>query len=82
MLKRNQLTKEEVLPIIEATNNIPVRLISVDIQEALKIAIEFNIYAYDAYFLQCAKATSNPLCTLDKRMRAVARELRIPLIGV
>ncbi len=82
MLKRHQLTKEEILSTIEATNNIPVRLISVDIQEALKIAIEFNIYAYDAYFLQCAKATSNPLCTLDKRMRVVARELRIPLIGV
>ena len=82
MLKRHQLTKEEILPTIEATKNIPVRLISVDIQEALKIAIEFNIYAYDAYFLQCAKATSNPLCTLDKRMGVVARELRIPLIGV
>ena len=82
MLKRHQLTKEEILPTLEATKNIPVRLISVDIEEALKIAIEFNIYAYDAYFLQCAKATLFPLCTLDRRMRSVAEELRIPLIGV
>ncbi len=82
MLKRHQITKEEVLPTLEATKNIPVRLLPVDIAEALKIAIEFNIYAYDAYFLQCAKATSYPLCTLDRKMRAVAKELRIPLIGV
>ena len=82
MLKRHQITKNEVLPTLEATKNIPVRLLPVDIAEALKIAIEFNIYAYDAYFLQCAKATSYPLCTLDRKMRAVAKELRIPLIGV
>jgi len=82
MLKRHQITKDEVLPTLEATKNIPVRLLTVDISEALKIAIEFNIYAYDAYFLQCAKATSYPLCTLDKKMTDVAIELRIPLIGV
>jgi len=82
MLKRRQITRDEVLPTLEVTKNIPVRLISVDIKEALKIAIEFKIYAYDAYFLQCAKTTSYPLCTLDRRMRAVAEELRIPLVGV
>jgi predicted nucleic acid-binding protein len=82
MLKRHQITKDEVLLTLEATKNIPVRLLAVDISEAIKIAIEFNIYAYDAYFLQCAKATSYPLCTLDRKMMAVAKELRIPLIGV
>ena len=82
MLKRHQLTKEEILSTFNTVKKIPVRLIPVDIEEALKIAIEFNIYAYDAYFLQCAKTTSYPLCTLDRRMGAVAKELRVPLIGV
>jgi len=82
MLKRHQITKDEVLLTLEATKNIPVRLLAVDISEAIKIAIEFNIYAYDAYFLQCAKATSYPLYTLDRKMMAVAKELRISLIGV
>ena len=82
MLKRDWIGQKEILSVIEATKKIPVRLVPVDIAEALKLAIKFNIYAYDAYFLQCAKAASYPLCTLDRKMAAVAKELRIPLIGV
>ncbi|MEE9493319.1 MAG: type II toxin-antitoxin system VapC family toxin [Gammaproteobacteria bacterium] len=47
-------------------------LVSVDIQKALKLALNYNIYAYDAYFLQCANHLSIPLITLDKRMKKVA----------
>lgn len=79
MVKRRQILKEEVFPILEATKNISTRLIPVNIDKALKIAIEFNIYAYDAYFLSCAQSMSCPLLTLDKKMRQVATELRIPL---
>jgi len=59
---------------------IPVRLIPVDIQKALKLAIEYKIYAYDAYFLQCAKQLSCPLITLDKRMKKVAHDLNIKVV--
>lgn len=63
-----------------AANNIPVRLVHVDIVAALKLAIDFNIYAYDAYFIQCAKSLSCPLLTLDKRMKQVASELQIEVL--
>ena len=77
MIKRKQLSHAEALSAQSAASKIPVRLLNVDIQESLKLAIEFNIYAYDAYFLQCAKSTSYPLLTLDERMRQVAAELHI-----
>ena len=80
MLKRGQLGDKEALAAQKATNKIPVRLLAVDIQEALKLAIEFNIYAYDAYFLQCAMALSSPLITLDNRMKKVASELGIEVL--
>ncbi len=80
MLKRGQLGEKEALAAQKATNKIPVRLLAVDIQEALKLAIEFNIYAYDAYFLQCAMALSSPLITLDNRMKKVATELGIEVL--
>ncbi len=80
MIKRKRLSKDEAIKILEIVQNIPVRLLSVDIDEALQMAIEFNIYAYDAYFLSCAKSTSYPLLTLDKKMKQVAKELRIPLL--
>jgi predicted nucleic acid-binding protein len=73
MIKRKQLTEEEALNAQTTANKIPVRLVNVDIQSALKLAIEFNIYAYDAYFLQCAKSMSCPLLTLDKKMKQVAK---------
>ena len=81
MVKRKKLTKPEALEAENVTNLIPVRLVGVDIHEALKIAIDKNIYAYDAYFLQCAKAYSLPLLTLDKRMKQVAEQIGIQLLG-
>ncbi len=55
---------------------------SVDITLALQLAIDFNIYAYDAYFLQCAIEQcaiehSCLLLTLDKSMKKVAKQLSI-----
>ncbi len=80
MVKRNKLTKDEALLAFEGVKSIPVRLVSIDIRQALKLALEYNIYAYDAYFLQCAKQLSCPLITLDKRMKQVAYDLKIEVV--
>ena len=80
MHKRKQITIKEALSAQKETNSIPVRLVAVDIQKALKLAIDFNIYAYDAYFLQCAKSLSSPLITLDSRMQQVAKKLNIDVL--
>ena len=78
--KRKQITDKEALAAQRATNKIPVRLVAIDIQKALQLALEFNIYAYDAYFLQCAVALSSSLLTLDSRMKKVATELGIEVL--
>ncbi|OIO72963.1 MAG: VapC toxin family PIN domain ribonuclease [Zetaproteobacteria bacterium CG_4_9_14_3_um_filter_49_83] len=80
MVKRNKLTKKEALDALAVTGSIPVRLVSVDIGQALKLALEYNIYAYDAFFLQCAKQLSCPLLTLDKKMKQVASDLKIVVL--
>ncbi len=80
MLKRKQIAAKDALTAQKATNGIAVRLLSIDISKALNLAIEYNIYAYDAYFLQCAISTSCPLITLDKRMKKVAAELDIQIL--
>ena len=43
-------------------------LVVTHIKSALKIATKFNIYAYDAYFLECADNLRIPLLTLDLGM--------------
>ena len=80
MVKRKQLTYDAALSAFKITSLIPVRLVAVDIQQALELAFKLNIYAYDAYFLQSAKSLSCPLITLDKKMKQVALDLNISLL--
>ena len=81
MIKRKQITHKEALQAQRSINSIPVRLMSIDIAQSLQLAIDFNIYAYDAYFLQCAIKHSCPLLTLDKGMKKVAKQLNIKLLA-
>jgi predicted nucleic acid-binding protein len=80
MVKRKQLTHQEALSAYAASGVIPVRLISIDIKQALVLALEYNIYAYDAYFLQCARQLSCPLITLDTHMKQIANNLNIEIL--
>ncbi len=82
MLKRGRLTPENLLFVWDAAQQIPVDLRSINIREALKIASQFNIYAYDAYFLTCAASLNSPLMTLDRRMIEVAQGLGIHVVEV
>ncbi|OQY49209.1 MAG: VapC toxin family PIN domain ribonuclease [Desulfobacteraceae bacterium 4572_87] len=82
MLKRRRLTASEVLNVWDIVRKMPVDLRSIDIREALKIASQFNIYAYDAYFLTCAVTLHSPLITLDGLMNEVAKNLGIRIMEV
>ncbi|WP_462324956.1 type II toxin-antitoxin system VapC family toxin [Desulfoplanes sp.] len=82
MLKRRRLEPDDLLSIWDATQQIPVDLRSVNIRDALKIASQYNIYAYDAYFLVCALSLHCPLITIDRRMIEVAYNLGIHVMEV
>ena len=77
MFKRDRLTKVQVLNCFNIYNTIPVRLVDVDIKAALQIAFDFNIYAYDAYYLEIAKRFKFNLLSLDMKMISVASEMGI-----
>jgi predicted nucleic acid-binding protein len=80
IVKRKQLTIEQALQAIELADAIPVRLVQPDIKSSLELALRFNIYAYDAYFLQSALSLNCPLLTLDKKMKEVAKQLNIVVL--
>lgn len=80
MVKRRQLTQSEALEAERSIGQIPVRLVSIAIHSSLQLALEQDIYAYDAYFLQCAQELSCPLLTLDRRMKKVATGLGIRVL--
>jgi len=82
MLKRGTLEKDEIIPVWETVQRIPVDLRNVDIRSALEIGIANNIYAYDAYFLECSIRMRCPLITLDQRLQTVAHDLGISILEV
>jgi predicted nucleic acid-binding protein len=80
LVRRKLLTEAQLAAAWDATAAIPVELASVNARAALLLAGHFRIYAYDAYFLQCALETKSPLLTLDRSMKHVAELLDITLV--
>jgi len=80
MMKRNALKADEVILSWEIIQQIPVDLRRIDIRAALNIAIQYNIYAYDAYFLECALNLRSPLLTLDRQMQGIAKRIGIQVM--
>jgi predicted nucleic acid-binding protein len=80
MLKKGTISPEEVPAAWCAVQAIPVDLRSLDMPAALALAVRFGVYAYDAYFLECALNLRLPLLTLDRGMKHIARELSIPIV--
>jgi len=48
----------------------------------LTIAHQTNMYAYDAYFLDCAIRHSAPLMTLDRKLMTAAKTLDVDILEV
>jgi predicted nucleic acid-binding protein len=82
LLKRGRINLKEAVAVLKATGQVPVELRKVDIQHAIHIAGEYNIYAYDAYWLTCAEMLNSPILTLDKQMRMVARDMGLKVMEV
>ena len=82
IMKRHLLKADEVSTVWDRTQLIQVELCRTNIQVALEIAANFDIYAYDAYFLECASNLKLPLLTLDRRLKEVAVKNQIKTIEV
>ena len=80
MMKRNALEADEVILAWDMIQHIPVYLRPIDIRSALNIATQYYIYAYDAYFLECALSLRSPLLTLDHQMKGTAQEIGIQVM--
>ena len=78
--KKKRIEDKAILPAWEATQQIPVQLVPVQIDAALALALAHGIYAYDAYYLHCSLSRRRPLLTLDRKMREVAGILGIQLL--
>ena len=82
MFKQNRVSMKQAEKGIQIFNTIPIRYIEPDYTKILYLSKENNMYAYDAYFLDCAIRHKAPVLTLDKKLRIIAENLNIETLEV
>lgn len=82
MFKRNRISFEDARKAIEVFHRIPITRIEVDLQSALQLSHELNVYAYDAYVIHCAIESAGPLISLDGGLLEACRRVDVKTIEV
>ncbi len=80
MFKRKKSNLEKAKLALAAYREIPIKYIDVPLERTLEISNALNIYAYDAYLVQCAQQTSTSLLTLDNGLMTAAKEKGIHIL--
>ena len=82
MLKQHRLSLKEVKRGLSIFESVPIRYLAVDLENAASIAHANNLYAYDAYFLDCAARHAAPLLTLDRPLKTAADKIGVHVLEV
>ncbi|MDP1547988.1 MAG: type II toxin-antitoxin system VapC family toxin [Anaerolineales bacterium] len=82
MLKRARITLEQVIEAIDIYQEISMEVVDINLKDAVRLAGKYNIYAYDAYILQCAIDNNIPLISLDKNLVEIAQKEGVPTLEV
>jgi predicted nucleic acid-binding protein len=82
MLKQRRLGVADAQHAMKIFDGIPLRYVSVDMGNALHLAAKTGMYAYDAYFLDCASRHLAPLLTLDRSLRLAAEKIGLDLVEI
>ena len=82
MFRQNRITLEDAERGLAIFMSIPIRYIEPDFVSALKLSKQANLYAYDAYLLDCAIRHKAPLLTLDRKLKISAQNLNIETMEI
>ncbi len=82
MLKRSRVNLEQAVEAIDIYQSISLEIVDINLKDAVRLAGKYNIYAYDAYILQCALEHDLPLISLDRNLIEIAKRENIQVIEV
>jgi predicted nucleic acid-binding protein len=82
MFKRGSSNLDSVRQALEAYQEIPIRFIDVPLEQSIELSHRLNIYAYDAYLIQCAIQTNTSLITLDNSLAISAQKSGVDCLEV
>lgn len=82
MFKQNRLTLHEAKKGLSIFRRIPLRFVEPDFDSALQLSKTIDMYAYDAYILDCAIRYKSPLLTLDRKLILAAQSINVQTLEV
>jgi predicted nucleic acid-binding protein len=82
MFKRDRLGVETAEEALRRYDDIPIQRVQVPLLEAIRVADQYDLYAYDAYMLVAGRRHRAPLLTLDGGLKEAARSFGIDLVEV
>ena len=82
MFKRQRITLEQAKAALQIYRKIPITFVDIQLESAVEIAKQLNIYAYDAYLITCALQHHAPLISLDKGLIKAAKLLKITVLEI
>ncbi len=82
MFKRGGASLDQARKALESYQEIPVRFIDVPLEQSIELSHRLNIYAYDAYLIQCAVQTRTALLTLDNSLIISAKKAGVECLEV
>jgi len=82
MFKRNRISLDQALYALEAFDEIRIQLCDVNLNKSVELAQLLGIYAYDAYFIECAQTYKSQLLSLDNGLVEAATKIGIKSIEV
>lgn len=82
MFKRSRISLEQGKKLVREFQNLKIQLIPLNLERSAEICHQYDIYAYDAYVLECAERAKSDLITLDMKMKDIAEKLTISIIEV
>jgi predicted nucleic acid-binding protein len=72
----------QAVQAVQLYRQIPIRWVEVELEEALKIANELGVSAYDAYLIRCALKYKAPLLSVDRELIRAAKRAKARAIEV
>jgi len=82
MLKRGRLNAAQAKSVLKNYERIPIRFVEVGLAEAIEVAVEQSMYAYDAYMIVCARQQRCRLISLDKALLKAAEGAGVDVLEV
>ena len=82
MMKKARINLEQTIEAIDIYEEISMEVVEINLRDAIRLASRHNIYAYDAYILQCSIEHNIPLISLDQNLINIAKKEGVQVIEV